>query len=435
MAAVISATEKIYYLKQQSPILHFQYADRNATLRATELKPKLDRFIGEWLKRGKKGLPPEWRMKESKEEQVGKKEGENKEKIKAAALDYRVRILNTGKNTTYNPSQQMPYFGNMGKDNVKKKCVMAEECIELHIRCHIKGLLDVIDECLPTFFLTVNFGTRQDKGFGGFVLCGDDGRLLRKRAENEELLLNWYGKNRICCIRYKQTIHLDEKLGDIDTLYKVLKGGINDPPAWGGKKGAYIKSYLWEYFNSKKGIDWEKKVLKYNGIAPAVYSDPAYAPTPLRPDIRYVRGLLGIGDQQQWFSSDGSGGRIVDYYNDKNKPVYKKETISIESANKGIERIPSPLTFKIIGNAVYILPGKIDSRVPGSSFTFKNEYGDFISLQIPSAGEFDFDEIMDGFSHKVNSQSVKQEFEKRPEGKRPAFIRQGCTMEVLGDKP
>lgn len=434
MAAVISVTEKTYYLKQQSPILHFQYADRDATLRATELKPKLDRFIGEWLKRDKKGLPPEWRMKKSQEGQADKKEDGNKDEIKDAALDYRVRILNTGENTTYDPSPQMPYFGNMGKDVEKKKCVMTEGCIKLHIRCYIKGLLDTIDECLPTFFLTVNFGTRQDKGFGSFVLCGDDGRLLRKRAENEELLTKWYGKSRICCIRYKQAIHPDEKLGDIDALYKILKSGINDPPAWNGKKGAYVKSYLWKYFDDKN-IDWEKKALKCKGIAPAVYNDPAYAPIPPRSDIRYVRGLLGIGDQQQWFSSDGNGGRIVDHYNNKNKPVYKKETIFIESDSEDIKRIPSPLTFKIIGNAVYILPGEIDRRVPGSSFTFKNEYGDSTSIQIPSAGEFDFGELMNGFKDKVNSTGVKQEFAKRPEKNRPAFIRQGCGMEVLGDKP
>ena len=32
-------------LKQQTPMIHFQYNQKGATLRATEVKPKLDKFI------------------------------------------------------------------------------------------------------------------------------------------------------------------------------------------------------------------------------------------------------------------------------------------------------------------------------------------------------------------------------------------------------
>ena len=32
-------------LEQQTPIIHFQHDQKGATLRATEVKPKLDRFI------------------------------------------------------------------------------------------------------------------------------------------------------------------------------------------------------------------------------------------------------------------------------------------------------------------------------------------------------------------------------------------------------
>ena len=34
-----------YELKQETPIIHFQHNQSGATLRATEVKPKLDRFI------------------------------------------------------------------------------------------------------------------------------------------------------------------------------------------------------------------------------------------------------------------------------------------------------------------------------------------------------------------------------------------------------
>lgn len=36
-------------LKQVSPMLHFQGREDGATIRATELKPKLDRFILSWI--------------------------------------------------------------------------------------------------------------------------------------------------------------------------------------------------------------------------------------------------------------------------------------------------------------------------------------------------------------------------------------------------
>lgn len=43
----------VIILNQQSPILHFQHQQQGATLRASEVKPKLDRFIKEKIA----GLP------------------------------------------------------------------------------------------------------------------------------------------------------------------------------------------------------------------------------------------------------------------------------------------------------------------------------------------------------------------------------------------
>lgn len=37
--------ELIVKLKQHTPIIHFQWEQKGATLRATELKPKLDLFL------------------------------------------------------------------------------------------------------------------------------------------------------------------------------------------------------------------------------------------------------------------------------------------------------------------------------------------------------------------------------------------------------
>ena len=47
-------------LKQHTPILHFQHGQQGATLRATEVKPKLDKFIHQVFERKKLSLNPDW---------------------------------------------------------------------------------------------------------------------------------------------------------------------------------------------------------------------------------------------------------------------------------------------------------------------------------------------------------------------------------------
>ncbi|MEL7223220.1 MAG: hypothetical protein AAGJ93_17980, partial [Bacteroidota bacterium] len=39
------AFKKVFHLKQHTPLIHFQHEQSGATLRATEVKAKLDRFI------------------------------------------------------------------------------------------------------------------------------------------------------------------------------------------------------------------------------------------------------------------------------------------------------------------------------------------------------------------------------------------------------
>ena len=66
-------------LKQHTPLIHFQHDQEGATLRASEVKPKLDKFILTRL---------------SKEERTkGEREGWIKVKDGKAWLDYKMRIV------------------------------------------------------------------------------------------------------------------------------------------------------------------------------------------------------------------------------------------------------------------------------------------------------------------------------------------------------
>lgn len=67
-----------FTLRQHTPHIHFQDTDPRATLRATEIKPKLDRFlIGKLGRIG--NISPSWRV--------------GREKAQSPALDYKLHFL------------------------------------------------------------------------------------------------------------------------------------------------------------------------------------------------------------------------------------------------------------------------------------------------------------------------------------------------------
>ena len=97
-----------FTLKQHTPIIHFQSDQVGATLRATELKPKFDRFLLENIK----DLP-------FKKTASGEK-----------SLSYKIKIIAYNNNIEtiekINPKNQKEipdplFFGNMGNNIVKKK--------------------------------------------------------------------------------------------------------------------------------------------------------------------------------------------------------------------------------------------------------------------------------------------------------------------------
>ena len=66
--------QSTYTLLPQSPLIHFQWDQNGAALRATEVKPKLDRYIIKRL--GESNIPSGWRNNQS-----------------PGALNYKLRIV------------------------------------------------------------------------------------------------------------------------------------------------------------------------------------------------------------------------------------------------------------------------------------------------------------------------------------------------------
>ena len=94
-----------FKLKQHTPIIHFQHDQHGATLRATEVKPKLDRFLIEKLQltqkvNGKEVPKPEfkkWFINEGKEH---------------PALDYKMRFEPVGILKYYDLIEMETYYDN-----------------------------------------------------------------------------------------------------------------------------------------------------------------------------------------------------------------------------------------------------------------------------------------------------------------------------------
>ncbi len=177
--------KKTFHLKQHTPIIHFQSDQKGASLRATELKPKLDKFLFGLFKEQNQKIDDKWL--------VGNGKTEHK------ALDYKVKIQTGAIKDTYlidsymsrrdkgtiermgykalAPSSYFADTKNIKDKNwdLMKKGLFFEELergcgyeVEIEFFSFQTELLEEIEKHFDTFLLLTNFGTRQSKGFGSF---------------------------------------------------------------------------------------------------------------------------------------------------------------------------------------------------------------------------------------------------------------------------
>lgn len=199
-------------LKQHTPLIHFQHDQYGATLRASEVKPKLDKFIIEKLGGGDYENVKN-QVKNTYPQLFIPKEG-------VFALDYKLKIKAFGNRNEYLISSYIkkegketldkykilyiansPYFAQENEnkaviknrdewDKIPRKGILYDgaELVflakdEVADRSG-KNIIVVIYEYIQSFFVITNFGTRQDKGFGSFTVSnnGDSGidSILKK---------------------------------------------------------------------------------------------------------------------------------------------------------------------------------------------------------------------------------------------------------------
>jgi hypothetical protein len=309
-------------LRQHTPIIHFQHQQDGATLRATEVKPKLDKYLI------KNAFGAEKRAYERF--LVGSANSDH------AALDYKMRIITEKSNRDIclpirkkDRDNSVPmFFANMGDDYEERGLVFREHT-ELYIHCFHPELKNIIGSHIASFFAITNFGMRSTKGFGSFTVEGDT------TVPTQAFRFSVNSKDWNIVFR------------TMDLFYKSIRGGINGaikPSDGRYVKGFYMKPMIFQYALDQE-VKWEKKIIKeqraFHGQVEGQRNDPKNDKNNPRdwplwaspPKPRIVRDLLGLSTDQTWKGYPGG----------KNGATITKEH------NEGqIERFASPIVFKPI---------------------------------------------------------------------------------------
>jgi hypothetical protein len=348
-----------FTLKQHTPIIHFQSDQAGATIRATELKPKFDRFLIKHIFKRDKARYEQYLIDKNK-----------------SALNYKVRILNRSNKSqklrykTYlNPNKAKPhervgaYFGN-------NDALMFGGDIVVSFIVQEGRLLEIIREHFEAFMLITNFGTRQNKGFGSFSVTKIEDKEVRYNKMDAVLLMRRYYPK-------VYTASSKEPLRKIHEEYQLLKSGRNRP---------YVKSYLFEYMCTKKR-GWEKRMIKQQleKRYAHLYRELKYEKPPAQcrneiEDFFYIRALLGTCDNIEFLKRNSRN------FKDKIK-------VRLKCQNNDIERYKSPLTYKVIEKDIFVLADDREN-VRGEIFDFGMQGGGRLgSLQVPE--DFDLFAFLD----------------------------------------
>lgn len=330
-------------LKQHTPMIHFQHDQEGATLRATEVKPKLDKYIIKTVFHDD--------FEKCKEFLVGydatKPDGLKKKfEDGYRALDYKMRIEADNLETwemnmrIYQDRREVNkkialFFGNMHKkDDINyfpKKMSFTSSPISLIIHSKNRLIIEELSKNINVFFLLHNFGTRQSKGFGSFSLLDQPKNITIPCSYAK---FEWKSKD-----KFGTWDCYYELFNALDLFYKTLRSGIN-------QQGMYFKSLMYLYALDIGGY-WDKRLIRYRfkHFKPNLVEDKGEKMDGKDGDInnidaRLYRDMLGLSSVQEWR-----------YYSDK---ITKDHLVDDEK--KKIQRFKSPLLIK----PLYQVNGKFD---------------------------------------------------------------------------
>lgn len=324
-----------FTLRQHTPLIHFQHGQDGATLRATEVKPKLDRFIINKIGgiETVKNVYPNWLIS------LGNNDG----------LNYKLRIRSKGD----------PVFTNHR--------IITEDFVGVSYASHIflvttnlKSLNDALNENIEAFFSSMNFGRRSSKGYGSFT--------IDKTSESDFIeALKEYSGNNLYKYRDDNIPNIWEER--IKVEWNRLKSGRNRP---------YEKSRIFKYASARKRR-WEKRWMKL-GILDEISNDNnlpnlLYDNEPLdcsfdenvenynsieeNKDLEFetdddyaycfYRALLGLPELYEFRA--------------ENNLIYQ-----FKITNETVNRFKSPVTFKVFNGKLYAIPEPFNRQILNQNF-------------------------------------------------------------------
>jgi hypothetical protein len=406
-------------LKQHTPIIHFQHYQGGATLRASELKPKLDKFLIAKFEKTSINYN-KWLIGKSDSHSLNYKlkilcENNNllhyiEEPKRNADNSFKQKTSKEGEVSTETYSYPL-FFGNMGKDYYEnssiKKFLFTSNVITLNISSFNSDLLEKIKKYFAEFIAQENFGSRQDKGFGSFYIHKDD---VNFQTIDETLFDYKFEINSDKTDLWDKYQSIFEQL---DLFYRALRPGLNlKKPIYVNRNGKrvikkdvngldeyettfYFKSLLFLYFKNQN-IQWEKKMIKekffpkdgkykddkimYYGLETQKSKYPKSAALSFsNNNKKLVKDLLGLSTDESW-----------QYYKNSITKTEAKDDHKTKKDEKDeqIRRFKSPIFFKIIEditNGKFTVYIKLNEDIPikGKWFIIENKYKDNFPLQIP----------------------------------------------------
>lgn len=341
-----------YHLIQQTPMIHFQYDEERATLRASEVKPKLDRFIlaqlggVEFVRKHH----PEWFV--SKDQ---------------PALNFKLRFKPKGQPTIDDPPKEL-FFANMGKKEDAddyRRTILYPDGIKMVAVCFHKDLQTELDRLLPYFFALHAFGTRNGKGFGCFSV--EKSQLVSEVMETYCPLKVYY------TIKFPEDTPAKDILHDIWVISGMMKSGFNFTFR---QPTDYYKGHIFRYFTEKEiGGDKafiKQKVLVGNDTDQRSEEYSSYS------EFRFVRAMLGL-----------PGG-----FEFKSGPkTTRKGKVDVSS---DIKRFQSPVVYRIQNNQLFIIPQIIPKRMMNADFQLNDQ-------PIATPNDFDLIDFLDSFAARFNA--------------------------------
>ncbi|MEL6676282.1 MAG: hypothetical protein AAFR61_29010 [Bacteroidota bacterium] len=390
-----------YRLVQHTPMIHFQHDQKGATLRASDVKPKIDRYIWEHLT----ARHAEWA--EAYQPFLSEKYFSKAGSQKKSSSGYKIHITaipqahyiptayikNQDKGPVIRQVEDMfglsrievigntPYFANVEKISKEIwgeiRLAVSYKNVALSVFSPEPKVTELIGKVLPYVLANHGFGTRSSKGFGTFLVPGTERQVLQRLTPYRfSVRVN----------ENNETLAYERLFQRIDMLYKSLRSGINQSFR---RDGLYFKSLIFKYFY-ERGIQWDKKSIKQHFYSRDLNNQQTKhgggdaSPLHFSSTQKYlVRDLLGLATHQDWL-----------------KPYGDRITKKSSPNDKAIERFASPIWFRPVRRPdrkffdVYVGCTRVPPGMRNQTFelTNQNRTNGPLSLSTPPA--FDVEDFL-----------------------------------------